>query len=84
MFDMGQRDKSVCLHHDIGWDPCQKEGRGGIVHTIGMPHVDEELHGWRGQGVVLGELELGGEDAALKGRLLGSLDEAFPMEEVVL
>lgn len=48
-----------------------------------MPDFGEELHGRRRERVVLGELELGGEDAALKGGALGTLDEAFPEEEVV-
>lgn len=49
-----------------------------------MPNVDEELHGWRRERVVLGEPQLGGEDAALKGRVLGTLDQTLPVEEVVL
>lgn len=49
-----------------------------------MPHVGEELHRRRRERVVLGELELGGEDAALKGRALGALDEALPAQQVVL
>lgn len=49
-----------------------------------MPDVGEELHRRRRQRVVLGELELGGEDAALERRALGALDEAFPVQEVVL
>lgn len=48
-----------------------------------MPDVGEELHRRRGQRVVLGELELGGEDAALKRRALGALDQAFPVQQVV-
>lgn len=49
-----------------------------------MPHVGEELHGRRSKGIVLGELELGGEDTALEGGALGALDEALPVQEVVL
>lgn len=52
--------------------------------TVGVPDVGEELHRRRRQRVVLGELELGGEDAALERRALGALDEAFPVQEVVL
>ena len=64
-----------------GW----KEGGGrGVPRTIGMPDVDEELHGGRGEWVVLWELELGGEHAAFEGRVLGPLNEAFPVEDVVL
>lgn len=51
--------------------------------TVGMPHVADKFHrGW-GERVVLGELELGGEEAAFKGRLFGALDERFPDEHVV-
>lgn len=52
--------------------------------TVWVEDVDEELHGGRGERVVLGELELGGEDAALEGCALRSLDEALPVEEIVL
>ena len=49
-----------------------------------MPDVHEELHARGRQRVVLWELQLGGEDAALERRVLGPLDEALPVEEVVL
>ena len=49
-----------------------------------MPHLAQELHRGRGQGVVLGEAQLGGEDAALEGRALGALDQRLPVEQVVL
>lgn len=49
-----------------------------------MPDVGEELHGRRRERVVLGELQRGGEDAALKGGALGALDEALPVQQVVL
>lgn len=52
--------------------------------TIGMPHIRQELHRRRSERIVLGELELGGEDAPLKGRVLGALDQTLPVEEVVL
>jgi len=43
----------------------------------------EEGHlGWR-ERVVLGELELGGEDAAFKRGPFRALDEGLPLEEVV-
>lgn len=79
-----------------GVDCCLSATRAGEVkggkkararlwyRTVGVPHVGEELHGRRRERVVLGEFQLGGEDAAFKGRALGALDEAFPVEEVVL
>ena len=48
-----------------------------------MPDLAEELHCRRGERVVLGEAQLGGEDAALKGRALGALDQGLPAQEVV-
>lgn len=54
-----------------------------MVLTVGMPDVGEETHGWWGERIVLWELELGGEDAAFKRGALWTLDEAFPVEEVV-
>lgn len=48
-----------------------------------MPHVGQKLHRRRRQRVVLWEFQLGREDAALKGRSFGALDETFPVEEVV-
>lgn len=50
---------------------------------VGVPNLAEELHGGRGEGVVVGELELGGEDAALEGGALGPLDQRLPVEQVV-
>lgn len=49
-----------------------------------MPDVHEELHARGRKRVVLWELQLSGEDAALERRVFGALDEAFPVEEVVL
>ena len=49
-----------------------------------MPDLAQELHGWRGERVVFGEAQLGGEDAAFEGGALGALDQGFPVEEVVL
>lgn len=49
-----------------------------------MPHVSEKLHRRRRQRIVLGELELCGKHSALKGSSLGALDEAFPVQQVVL
>ena len=48
-----------------------------------MPHLAQKPHTGRIQRIVLGELELGGEDAALKGGAVGALDEGFPEEDVV-
>lgn len=48
-----------------------------------MPDVALELHGRRHKRVVLGELELGREDAALIWCSFGSLDHGFPQEEVI-
>lgn len=48
-----------------------------------MEDVGEKLHRWGRQRIVLGELELRGEDAALKGGSFGALDEALPVQEVV-
>lgn len=52
-------------------------------HTVRMPHIGEKLHRRRCQRIVLGELELGGENAAFKGGFFGALDEAFPVQQVV-
>jgi hypothetical protein len=49
-----------------------------------MPQIHQKLHGWRRKRVVLRELELGGKHTALKGCVLGTLDQAFPVEDVVL
>lgn len=54
------------------------------MRTVRMPDVAEEPHAGRVERVVLGELELGGEDAALEGSAVGALDEGFPEEDVVL
>lgn len=51
--------------------------------TVRMPHVARKPHGRRRERIVLGKLELGGEDAALEGRALGALDQCFPHEDVV-
>lgn len=54
-----------------------------MVLTVRVPHVGEELHGWRGKRIILGELELCGKDSALERRALGALDETLPVEEVI-
>lgn len=54
-----------------------------LVYTVGMPDVAEELHGGRHERVVLGEFELGGEDAAFVGSTLGAFDEGFPDEKII-
>lgn len=65
--------------------PSLETGAGvGGVPTVGMPDVGEEAHRGRGERVVLGEFELGREDAALEGGALGPLDEALPVQHVVL
>lgn len=48
-----------------------------------MPHLPQEAHRRRVQRIILGELQLGREDAAFKGRAVGSLDQGFPEEDVV-
>ena len=48
-----------------------------------MPYLAQKLHLWRVERIVLGEFELGGKDAAFKGRALGALDQRLPGEEVV-
>jgi hypothetical protein len=48
-----------------------------------VPNVALELHGRRHERVVLGEFELGGEDAAFVGSSFGALDHGFPEEEVI-
>ncbi len=48
-----------------------------------MPHLPQEPHRGRVERVILGKLELGGEDAALEGRAVGALDQGFPEEDVV-
>ena len=58
-----------------------KRARGS--NTVWMPHLAEKLHGRRCERVVLGKLELGGEDAALEGGALGPLDQGFPDQEVI-
>lgn len=74
-----------CLSAIAGRRGREKARRARLWYrTVGVPHVGEELHGRRRERVVLGEFQLGGEDAAFKGRALGALDEAFPVEEVVL
>ena len=49
-----------------------------------MPHLAQKPHRGRVKRVVLRELELGGEDAALEGGAVGTLDEGLPEEDVVL
>ena len=48
------------------------------VRTVRMPHIRQELHLWRRKGIVLGELKLGGEHAALKWCAFWPLDKSFP------
>lgn len=55
------------------------EGR----HTIRMPHLARKPHCRRRKWIIFWELELGGEDTALKGRAFGALYQGFPEEEVV-
>lgn len=48
-----------------------------------MPHIGNELHLGRGERIVLGEPELGGEDAAFERCAFGALDQSFPEKHVV-
>lgn len=48
-----------------------------------MPDIAQKLHAGRVEWVVLGELELGGEDATFEGSAVGPLDHGFPEEDVV-
>ena len=48
-----------------------------------MPHLAHKPHARRTQRIVLWKLELRGENAALEGCALRSLDERFPDEDVV-
>lgn len=52
-------------------------------HTIWMPHVTKELHRRWHERVVLGEFELGGENAAFVWCALGALNQCFPDKEVI-
>ena len=48
-----------------------------------MPHLPQKPHARRIQRIVLGEFQLGGEDAAFEGGAVGALDQGFPEEDVV-
>ena len=48
-----------------------------------MPDLAQKPHTGRIQGIILGKLQLGGEDAAFEGSTVGTLDESFPEEDVV-
>ena len=49
-----------------------------------MPHASsDELHGRRAEGVVLGEFQLGCEDAALEWCASWAFDQGFPVEHVI-
>jgi hypothetical protein len=52
--------------------------------TIRMPHLTREPHRWRCKWIVLGKLELGGEDTALERRAFGTLNQGFPEKQIVL
>lgn len=54
------------------------------MFTIRMPDIAQELHARRVQRVILGELELGGEEAAFERGAVGALDQGFPKEDIVL
>lgn len=61
--------------------PSGKQGK----LTIGMPDATaDKLHRRWTERVVLGELQLGGENAALERRAFGALDQRFPVEHVIL
>lgn len=50
-----------------------------------MPYPPaHKLHSRRTQRIVLGELELGGENATLERGTLWALDEGLPLEHVIL
>lgn len=74
----------VCVRKSHAERRKRRKKEEGRPLTVGVPHVGEELHGRRRERVVLGEAQLGGEDAALKGCALGALDEALPVQQVVL
>jgi len=48
-----------------------------------MPDFAQEPHAGRRERVVFWEFQLGWEDAAFEGGALGTLDEGFPVQEVV-
>ncbi len=48
-----------------------------------MPDVAQELHAGRVEWVVLGELELGWEDATFEGSAVRPLDQGFPEEDII-
>ena len=49
-----------------------------------MPYpASHEFHRRRIERIVLGELELGSENATLERRLLGALDERLPVKQVI-
>ncbi len=48
-----------------------------------MPDITQELHAWRIQWIVFGELEFCGEDSAFERGAFGTLDQSFPEEYVV-
>ena len=53
------------------------------VHTVRMPDLAQEAHRGRVQRIIFWEFQLGGEDAAFKGRAVWALDQGFPEEDVV-
>ena len=48
-----------------------------------MPYITQEFHGRWHERIVLGELELGGENAAFEGSVLWSFDQCLPDVHVV-
>lgn len=70
----------ISVPGERGQEGCGTRGE----RTIGMPDLPQELHGGRRERVVLGELELGREDAAFERRALRSLDQGLPVQQVVL
>lgn len=48
-----------------------------------MPHLPQEPHRGRIERIIFRKLQLGGENAAFKGRAVRSLDQGFPEEDVV-
>lgn len=55
-----------------------------IFVDIGMEHLGHEGHIGGLCGVILGELELQLENPARPGGALGSFDQCFPFEQVIL
>jgi hypothetical protein len=51
--------------------------------TIRMPHLPKEPHTWRRKRIILRKLQLSGKQTAFERCSLGSLNQRFPVEQVV-